>query len=230
MYIERTEEMIKLSEFYTTKRNFSMRERIIYTATKYLARHADILLFNTSWQLGIWQRAYQFDVARAKVMENEYPPKQISAPPMRKKFIAAGRGIRYKNIPAFAAAFAKVKERYPEIELDTRALPPEEHTERITQCFAVVVPSVSEVNSNFIIEALSYGKPFITTRDSGMDERVRGLGMFIDTARESEMEEAIEAMLDPSIYRGYVRHIDEFSYTHSWKEIAEEILKFAREV
>jgi glycosyltransferase involved in cell wall biosynthesis len=94
----------------------------------------------------------------------------------------------------------------------------------------VVVPSVSEVNSNFIIEALSYGKPFITTRDSGMDERVRGLGMFIDTARESEMEEAIEAMLDPSIYRGYVRHIDEFSYTHSWKEIAEEILKFAREV
>lgn len=232
-YIERTGEMIRLSEFYEQPRKFSAKERLIQWATKKLVRHADVLLFNTAWQMRIWQEAFSFS-APARVLENEYPPWRGQSdsphdfPSGKKVFVAAGRGIRYKNIPAFAEAFAKATAGRDDIELDTRALPPQEHVARVASAYAVAAPSVSEVNSNMIIEALSMGKPFIAPIDSGFREQLQGLGVFVDTLDKQAMERAIRELLDEHAYRGYVERIKNFSYTHTWEQIADEILEAAR--
>ncbi len=227
-YIERTNEMVRLSEFYKEPRLLSFKERLIQRATLTLLRHADVLLFNTAWQMRIWQETFQFSTP-AHVLENEYPAKK-SAPdfPLGKKiFVAAGRGITYKNIPAFAEAFAKAAPG--QAELDTRALPPREHAARIEAAYAYVVPSVSEVNSNNIIEALSYNKPFIAPLDCGMRERLEGLGVFADTLDKAAMQAAVEELLDEAKYQAYVERISAFSYVHTWADIADEILELARQ-
>lgn len=225
-YIERTGDMVRLSEFYKKPRVLSLKERLIQRATAALLKHADVLLFNTAWQMHIWQEAFKFSTP-ARVLENEYPPKKMTTDfPLGKKiFVAAGRGIRYKNIPAFAKAFSKAAEG--QAELDTRALPPQEHAARIQAAYAYAVPSVSEVNSNNIIEALSYNKPFIAPLDCGMRERLEGLGVFVDTLDQSAMERAVEELLDEQRYLVYVERIKAFSYTHTWEQIADEILEAA---
>lgn len=223
-YIERTGDRIKLSEFYNKPRALTSKERLIQWATGKLLKRADMLLFNTAWQLRIWQKAFSFTTP-ARVLENEYPPKQSASDfPLGKKiFVAAGRGIRYKNIPAFIEAF-KAADR-DDVELDTRPLPPQEHLARVAKAYAVVVPSVSEVNSNIIIEALSYNKPFIAPIDSGFYEQLRGLGVFVDTLDQVAMQRAIIELLDEQTYQGYIDRIKSFSHVHTWSNIADEILK-----
>jgi glycosyltransferase involved in cell wall biosynthesis len=226
-YIERTGDMVRLSEFYKAPRRLSFKERLIRRATLVLVRHADVLLFNSAWQMGIWQEAFAYKTP-ARVLENEYPAKKSAADsPLGKKiFVAAGRGIRYKNIPAFAEAFAKAAAG--RAELDTRALPPHEHAARNASAYAYAVPSVSEVSSNNIIEALSYNKPFIAPLDCGMRERLDGLGVFVDTLDRRAMENAVEELLDDATYQAYVERIRQFSYVRTWGQIADEILDAAK--
>jgi hypothetical protein len=226
-YVERTGDMVRLSEFYKQPRRLSVKERLIRRATLSLLRHADTLLFNTAWQMRIWQDAFKCETP-ARVLENEYPPKKTAAgSPLGKKiFVAAGRGIRYKNIPAFAESFEKAAAG--RAELDTRALPPDEHAARNAVAYAYAVPSVSEVNSNAIIEALSYGKPFIAPLDCGMRERLDGLGVFVDTLDKRAMERAVEELLDEQKYQAYVGRISASSYVRTWADIADEILDSAK--
>ncbi len=223
-YIERTGDMVRLSEFYKQPRRLSFKERLIQRATLVLLAHSDVLLFNTAWQMRIWQDAFAYKTP-ARVLENEYPAKKQAAdfPLGQKIFVAAGRGIRYKNIPAFAEAFAKAAAG--RAELDTRALPPAEHAARNAAAYAYAVPSVSEVNSNNIIEALSYNKPFIAPLDCGMRERLEGLGVFVDTLDQAAMCGAVEELLDEQKYQAYVARIKAFSYVHTWGQIADEILE-----
>ena len=223
-YIERTGELTRLSDFYKTPRGLSLKERMLKRATSLLVCHADLLLFNTAWQMRIWQEAYGCR-ARAQVLENEYPTKhqEPESPSLDKVFVAAGRGIVYKNIPAFAEAFAKAAKG--RATLDTSALPPREHMARVAGAYAYAVPSVSEVNSNNIIEALSYGVPFIAPIDSGMHERLRGLGVFVDTLDPRAMEAAVEELLDERAYQGFKERIRQFGYARSWGQIADEILE-----
>ncbi|HVV15537.1 MAG TPA: hypothetical protein VHD55_04015 [Candidatus Paceibacterota bacterium] len=231
-YIERTGEMVPLSGFYATKRNFTLKERVIYGVTGFLARHAGMLLFNTLWQMEIWRKAYNIDIGRMRLLENEYSGERHETPAPRGKkiFLAAGRGIAYKNIAGFEEAFSEAAKRHPDIELDTRPLPREEHLARLAGIYAYVVPSVSEVNSNNIIEALKYGKPFMAPRDSGMFEKLQGLGVFADTLDKKAMEAGLEELLDAEKYKQYVGRIRAFSYTHSWAQIADEVLDTANSI
>jgi glycosyltransferase involved in cell wall biosynthesis len=226
-YIERTGDMVRLSEFYKAPRRLSFKERMVQRATRTLLRHADVLLFNTAWQMRIWREAFGYST-EARVLENEYPAKKsaVDSPLGKKIFVAAGRGIRYKNIPAFAEAFAKAAAG--RAELDTRALPPQEHAARNAAAYAYAVPSVSEVNSNNIIEALSYNKPFIAPQDCGMRERLEGLGVFVDTLDTRAMERAVSELLDEAKYRSYAERIRAFSYVRTWGQIADEILEAAK--
>lgn len=230
-YVERTGEMVRLSEFYDKLRHLSLKERLIQRATKTLLRHADLLLYNTLWQMRIWQRAFGI-ATPAQVLENEFPSKKATtlSPLGKKIFVAAGRGIRYKNISAFADAFAKAAEGRTDAELDTRPLPPQEHLARVESAYAFAVPSVSEINSNAIIEALCYGKPFVAPKDSGMYERLLGLGVFVDTLDPQAMQAAVEELLNEQKYQAYVERIKQFTYTHSWSDIADEILSAAQSV
>ena len=226
---------MRLSEFYKQPRRLSVKERLIQRATLSLLRHADTLLFNTAWQMDIWQDAFKYETP-ARVLENEYPAKKgeshspgkksaADSPLGKKIFVAAGRGIRYKNMPAFAEAFARAAGG--RAELDTRALPPREHAARNAAAYAYAVPSVSEVNSNSIIEALSCNRPFIAPLDCGMRERLDGLGVFVDTLDKRAMEGAVEELLDEQKYRAYVERISAFSYVRTWADIADEILEIA---
>lgn len=222
-YVERTKQPIRLSEFYARSLPLTLKERSIRVGTGMLVRHAT-LLFNSRFQRDLWQRVYGFTPQRARIIENFFPARRVNDTPQNRIFVSAGRHIALKKYDALERAFVRVKEKYPKVELDTRLLPRTEHLDRVQNSYAVIIPSVSEVSSNTAIDAVAAGKPFIMTEDTGTSERLGDCGLFIDTRSEDALVAAIEKILNPSDYEYLRARISEFSFTHSWDDIAREIL------
>ncbi|MDZ4225896.1 MAG: glycosyltransferase family 4 protein [Patescibacteria group bacterium] len=223
-YVERSSDLVPLPEFYASPRALSLKERIIYRGTRSLTKRAAKLLFNSAWQRDIWVSAYHVPLSKTAIVENEYPGLVSAERASGRVFVAAGRAIRLKNIPVLEEAFARVKAKHPDIELDLRALPPEEHRQRLRGCYAVVEASVSTMNPNVIWEALSFGKPFICTTNTGIKDRLGDLGVFVDTTDRQALQKALEELLDEKTYTHYVEKIRAFPYTHTWEQITDEIL------
>lgn len=223
-YVEDTGKLLPFSHFYRQMPRLPVKQTILYYGTRFFAQGAAKLLFNSQWQKDAWQKTYDISPSKTGILENEYGGSEGVHKAEGRVFIAAGRNIKLKNMPRLEEAFAAVQRNHPDIVLDTRVLPPQEHRERLARAYAIVVPSISEMNPNTIWEGISLGKPFICTNDTGARERLEGLGMFIDTQSREELERSLERMLDAKVYKGYIERIRAFPYTHSWSQIAAEIL------
>lgn len=199
---------------------------------RFLARRAHALVFNSRYQRDIWQRALGFPAERAHIVENFYGGKVSgnNLPPEKKLFVSAGRNIKLKNTPRLLEAFARVKKDFPEIELDTKSLPPEENAARLKRCYAVIASTISDMNPNLVIEGVAVGKPFLAPQESGASERLTGLGIFIDTSETDALERGIRELLRPDVYARYADAIAHSSLAHSWSEIAQEYADIAKRI
>ena len=223
-FVERTKKRIRLSEFYALPRDFSVKEKMIRAGTRWITTRADMLVFNTAWQRDLWAKEYGFKSDHARVIENAYPTEREVSPAREKVFVSAGRAHFLKNEETLASAFTEVKRRHPDIELDTRSLPPQAHQARIRDAYAVVISSVSEVSPNTAIDALRYGKPFIAPLDTGARERLGDAGIFVDTLDAGALATAMERLLDPEEYARACARVATFSFSHSWDDVVTEFL------
>ncbi len=223
-YIERSHILVKLSEFYGRQKHVSLKEKLLFQGTKWVTRHADALVFNTAWQKRIWERVYSFPADQARVIENAYPAERTAPPAKGRVFVAVGRDRILKNMQMLERVFTELQRTFPDIILDTRSLPPEEHERRMRDAYAVVIPSVSEVSPNTAIDALRYGKPCILTADTGARERLAEVGIFIDTLQPDDVREAIVTLLEPVAYAQACARVQKFKFVHSWDEVTNEFL------
>ena len=225
-YVERTGEKIPLPEFYKLKRNLSLKEKIIFRLTKNLLNNANAIVFSTEWQRDIFAEGYDFDKQKAFIVENFYGKKTKNTIPDEKKFLWAGRTIILKNTDTLNVAFNKAKEKVGGITLELLTdIPHGALMEKIRKCYALVVPSISDISPNLVLEGIMFGKPFILTRYTGLQKRLAGCGIFIDPLNASELAEQFVYLADQNHYNEYVEHIARFSYTHSYDEIARELLE-----
>lgn len=228
-YVERTGELVKLSEFYRGDMRLSLKERVIYAGTRLLARHAH-LAFNSAWLRDIWTDAYALNRKHVSVIENTFPARKEGVAPLKRNFIAAGRPIRLKNERLVREVVDELKVAYPDIELDTQSLSSDAHQERVASCYAVVLASVSDVAPNSIIDAIVYGKPFIAPSDTGLFERLQGTGLFIDTLDRAALTDALRTLLDPAVYEQVAEQVRRFSYVRGWDVVAGEFESLLRQV
>lgn len=223
-YAERTKKPIRFSDVYREQDSFSAKENIIMRLTGAMLRHAHTLFFNTRFQISAWEKIYHFDTTKAVLLENVFPRRTSElAPPRGRVFVAAGRPIALKNYALVERAIARVQEKYPDVSLDRRSLPPDEHRERVRESYAVIIPSYSEISSNTAIDAVIAGKPFIMTDDTGTKERLGDYGLFIDTRSENDLVHAIEELLDEKRYAEITERIARFSFTRVWDDLVDEI-------
>lgn len=223
-YIERTHEHIFLSEFYTRDHTLSFKEKCMRKWLRTLTHTTHMLFFNSAFQKAIWGKAYEIPERQIRLLENYAPSERTTSASSARTFVAATRGAYFKNPGVLLEAFKKVQKKHTDITLDTRIVPLAEQQKRLHECYAVIIPSISEVSSNTAIEAVSVGKPFIISKDTGTSERLRGCGLFIDTRSEDELVRAIEQLLDPREYEKLQSAIRALVFSHSWDDIAREIL------
>src|SRR3989344_3111391 len=224
-YVERTGEKIPLSQFYTAQRIFSLKEKIIFKLTKYLLKNASSVVFSTKWQKGIFIDAYGVQPKKTALIENFYGKRVIESMPTKKVFLWAGREITLKNVDMLKGAFEKAHKKEVNIELKLITdLSHEKLMDEIKKCYAIIVPSVSDISPNLILEGIGLGKPFILTKYTGFQEKLVECGIFVDPLNADEIAEKIIYLSDQNNYNEYVKHISNFAYTHSYDEIAREFL------
>ena len=226
-YIERTNDLLALPNFYTHRERWSGKERLFFSIVRWVLSRVHVV-FSSPWVRDIWMRSYAIDAKKTSIIENAIPPKAETAEPIKKNFLMYGRQIVLKNAPVFRIAFERARQKYPDIELEEGMVAKEELEKRMRACYAVVVPSISEVSPNTIIDAIRFHKPFLLTKHSGYAERFEPYGVIVDPLDVEDMRRGIEELADETNYRGLCEKMAGFKDVRTYDDIAREFLAFLK--
>ena len=226
MYTERTGDLLPLPDIYRERNRWGSKERFIFRVQRWVIPRVN-LAFSCEWIRDIWSDVYAFDALHAHVIENPIPPKLESKKPVRKNFAFYTRQIALKNNDAFRRAFNRAKNLHPDIELEEGMVPKDDLMRRMQECYAVVLPSISDVTPNYIIDAIRCGKPFLLTKYSGYAERFSDYGVIVDPLSEEDMTRGIMALAEEKTYDIYRKRLSEFDTVRTFDDIAREFVRIS---
>lgn len=228
-YVERTGEKVMLRNFYqSTSQNWNKKENQIFKLTKWILKNTSLIVFSTDWQRQIWQSVYHLPEAKTAIIENFYGPKEASLEPEGKVFLGAARPLVLKNLDTLAMIFFDLKRHDGTLQLDLETAGYEEHLAKMRAAYAVIVVSISEISPNMILDAVRLGKPFICTKETGLYDRLRGYGLFVDPDNPRDIAEKVMTLADGQEYARWRAKVNQFNFTHTWDEIAAEFLNLAK--
>lgn len=233
-YTERTGEMILFRNFYEDKNiKLSRKERLIFKLCGKVLRRAKVVVFSTEWQRDITIPVYGLSRDKCYIIENFCAPKmETMMGELDKTFVAWTRPLKWKNIDLLKEAFSEAKRRICEkgggnFDLYTSKIMYENSLEKMHRSWAVVLVSIGDISPNMIYDALSTGTPFIVTKELGIAERVKEAAIFVDPLDKRAIVEALVWMADPANRAAQAEKVRKISFTHSWSDIAREIIAVA---
>jgi len=225
-YTNRTSEKITLTDFNLNTPALNFKEKIIRIFTKYLTHKADVLAFNSDWQRKIWEKTYNINPNKTRVVRNFIPPSEQGEETEEKSFVWAGREMPLKNLDMLRRVAEKIKLSRPELRLDLiMNVSRQEVLNKVRKAHVVILPSISDVSPNFILEGASFGKPFIMTKETSFAEILPRGGIFINPKDENELEKAMLSMLDKNEYEKFKHALFSEYKSRSWQNVAEDFLK-----
>ncbi len=226
-YLERTNEPIPFPHFYEKPRHLSPKERLIFRLTRFALSNARVA-FSTEMQRDVWLTPYDIDPARTHIIGNAVEPLLRSEEPKGKNYLWHVRPVAVKNGTHLHAAFAKTRKKYPDIILEEGMMSKRELLERMKSCYAVVLPSVTEISPNYILDALRFHKPFIMDKYSGLASWLGAYGTLVDPLDEEDIVRAISRLAEPSGYVAAKAKAARFSFTRTYDDVARDFLGLVR--
>jgi len=229
--VEKTGNLMTLKDFYAEMPRLTLKQRLIYFLQKFALRNCAALGFSTTWQKEIFEKNYKLNPKKSFIIENYYGEKIDSSEPKEKNFIFAGRPLKLKNINLLKEIFHELGKEKFDVQLEIiENAPYEELMEKIKKCYAVILPSISDISPNFILDAIRANKPFILTKETGLYDKLKGAGIFVDPFNKNDIKEKILLLADDKNYKEYKEKVKNFNFTHSWEEIANEFLEIYKKL
>ncbi len=231
-YVERTKQSVTLPGFYQKHLEFSWKERLIFRLQKWLLRLVDHVVYTTSWQKDLWKFPYEIPEDKCMLIENTYDLSFTASPSQPEKeekiFLWAGRPITLKNLPLLVRVFERAKQQGIPARLECiSGVSHVDLMKKVRESYAMILPSLSDVSPNVILDGIREGKPFIMTKHTGIAERLNGAGLFVDPENEEEILRAIISMCREETYTQCQDVLSNIHYTHSYIDIAQEFLGLA---
>ncbi len=224
-YVERSGDKVLLKDFYkTTKDRWSRKERAIFSLTKWTLHNVDTLIFSTKWQREIWLEPYNLGNIKTAFVENYYGAKEKSYEPTEKNFIGGARLRVWKNTKMAKEVFALKEVTDLGATHNTESVRYEEFMTKIARCYAVLLVSLGDISPNLILDAIRHNKPFIVTKENGLMDRIGDIAIIVDPQDPDGIKEKVLWLCDKENYKNQVEKIKNFKFTHTWEEIAYEII------
>jgi glycosyltransferase involved in cell wall biosynthesis len=203
-----------------------------------LFRYASAIIFSTAWQSDIFSEPYRLKLEKCVIVENFYGPRReasYSIVPQNngiatKVFVGSTRELKWKNLTRLGEAFKRTQESGLNIELRLQTGNREQFLEEVASSYAVVLVSLGDISPNTILEAISFGKPFILTRETGLYEKLKDIGVWVDPENVDDIAAKIEWLADDRNYELQKKKVEAFTFTHSYDEIGKEILDVYRRI
>lgn len=239
-YTERTGELVLFKDFYSTCMNkLSRKEKIIFRLGGLALRNAKQVIFSTTWQRDIFEKAYGLDKNKSKIVENFCGPREEQIEPENRIFVAGTRELVWKNLGTLKKAFKIAEEKVSKmdfakkldrIEFDTTKAVYDNFQERMRRSYAVILTSIGDISPNMIFDAIRVGTPFILTRENGITERVKDCAIFVDPMNERDIVEKIVWLSDPKNRALQAEKVKSFKWVHTWNDIADEIVSIFKKI
>ncbi len=226
-YVERTEKPVLLREFYTQDNvdDFTYKERFIFNKTRSILRKAKTIIYSTDWQRQIWQKPYLVNINKTRVVENYIGERIPALPPATKSFVGSTRAVAWKNIATLEDVFASREVYVCGARLDCERVPHDEFIEKIRKSYAVILVSLGDISPNMILDAVRCGKPFICTRECGLYDKLKSIGLWVDPQNPEDIRDKVVWLSDENNYHDQCLKVAVYRETHSWSDIAKEIIK-----
>ncbi len=222
-YLERTEDMLPLTRFYAEHKEFSFKERLIFRLTRRALSRA-VVVFSTEMQRNVWLTPYRLKFNRTRIIGNAVDIPLQAEPPTEKNFLWHVRPIAMKNGARVRAAFAEAKKIYPDITLEQGMISKADLLDHMRSCYAVILPSLTEISPNYVLDALRFKKPFIMDKYSGFAKWLSPYGLLVDPLDEDDIARAIEKLATAAGYDEAVRKAAAFSYVRTYEDVARDFL------
>lgn len=225
-YVERTKKKTLLKNFYAGEYiNFNIKEKLIFNITKSILNRAKCIIFSTEWQRNIWMNPYSIDVTKTKIIENYYGKHTMSKYPKSKVFIGATRNLVWKNQDILKSIFEDRGIIETGATLDLSTSDRNDFINRISESYAVILVSLGDISPNMILDSIALNKPFIVTKELGIADRIKDIAILVDPLNADDIKEKTLWLLDEKNYNNQINKIANFNFTHSWSDIADEIIK-----
>ncbi len=224
-YVERTKKKVLFRLFYEEERkNFSLKEKVIFNVTKWILKRSNKIIFSTNWQKEIWAPYYTFEDKKTVIVENCYEKKSFEESVVNKKFIGSVRNLVWKNTDMLRQSFGESGLSEQGFTLDLQNYPYDKFLEQIKYSYVVILVSLGDISPNMILDAIKFNKPFICTKECGIYERIKEIGIWVDPLDVSDIREKMLWLSEPVNYASQKEKVAKFNFTHSWQEISKEIL------
>lgn len=221
-YSERTAESVPFSLFYQTHSSFTFQEQVIFLLTRFVTRHA-CMVFSTVYQRDVWVRVYHIK-NQTRIIENAIPEKVSAVAPRQKNFLWYVRPLALKNPERVHRAFLQAQKKYPDLRLEEGQVPHDELIARMSSCYAVILPSVSEISPNYILDALRCVKPFILTKECGYAEKLGPYGRLVDPLDEYDIAQAFEELATTEGYAKACEKVVQFNEVRPYAAVADDFI------
>lgn len=226
-YVERTGDKVLLRDFYLSKNvNLNIKEKIIFSLSKWTLRNAYILVFSTDWQKNIFLKPYNLENLNTLVIENHYEKVDVSVEKniLNKNFISATRPLVWKNIDFLKSVFVLPEVFSSGAILDEERLSHEEFLEKIKKSYAVILVSLGDISPHMILDAISCCTPFIVTEENGLMNRVADIAITVNPKNLKDIKEKILWLSNDDNYKFQLEKIKNFSFVRTWDDVAKDYL------
>lgn len=227
---------------------YKRHKLLLFKMIRWVLKCADVVvLYNQAFK-NFYSTYYSVSAEKIHVIKNPvFKRDSVSQTlPSSPILLFAGRFVKYKNLLLVMRAFDTVRQKTgkgklmligkgPEkdslIALKNtlssgeyiefiESLPQEQLFEKIKESSIALGPALSEFNPNFILEALSFGKPVLLSRGHGLSVDLPEECIF-DPKNEQELVDKILNLFDPVHYASTLAYIATLDMNQTWDKVTD---------
>lgn len=237
---------VPLRQYYNRPK--SLKEKFYLIIYKFVLGRCDKIIFNNNLQKDIYSKFFKLSEEKIELIGN--PLLGVAAEKFKyskekksNEIIYAGRFIPIKNLERLIEAFKKIEKDYKlvligdgpqknkieELSKDDERIKVETEIDqeqlfrRITNASMVVLPSLSDMSPNIVLEALSLGCPVVLTKENGLPENIKSQCLLINPMNVEDIKngilQALEKKSDNLTSEGRLESVN------NWQEVADQHLK-----
>lgn len=246
---------ISLFSYYGQKKNAS--ERLLIYFCRWLFKMMDLVLFSTDSQMNIYKKHYGVASPKAAILKNALPAVKAERADERFKnsIIFAGRIIKLKNLDRLVEVFGKIRQAKIELLIfgdgpgesglkklildyglsgKVRLMGAVEHKKLmgiIAGCRFFILPSITEISPNLILECVGLAKPVVLTKETGLEADIIKHLLTFDPLSEADIKAKMEYLLDDNNLATYAAKLKRLNFSRRpWSLVAAEHLEIFKKI
>ncbi len=250
-FIEEEKGWTTISNFYA--KHFYAAFPILRKLSLFTLQNFHRVVFNTNFQRNLFIQYCGLKKEKTSVVGNvfikELNLKKETNFEKTKTILWAGRFIKLKNLPFLLNVFKKLLEKDASLVLKLIGEGPEKESiinlvksqklenkvmiqealnksflnEEIKKAYFCILPSLSDINPNFVLQGLLCDCPVVLTKETGLKEQFPEL-LYADPLDEDSFVRAGLNLLDRNFYADYQKKISAIQYKYSWSDLAGDFL------